>query len=240
MNSNIEYYRTHGLQAVGTVTFSKVPVTDARVTIDSYAYVYNPAFDDLANFTGHTAEMCAKSLCDCINAKVGTYLHTHNNVNAVKPYYAMYYGPTVLVIASQPGIGGNSLAMVISGDTGGAMAVSGATLSGGVDGAATTSTSTSLSPTASITPLSIETGTFTATGSAAVMSAVEKKYAKLHILPAAGNAADGTIGDSVAQPFTLVKGVWYAFDPPPLAVGDMNDLYINGTGADTYAWLRWY
>jgi len=233
MNSNVEYYRPFGQQATGTVTFNAVPVTDATVTIGGVAFIFNDDFASAANFTGSNAALCARSLCECINSTPIKYLKTHNNLNGFRTFFAMYYGNVVVVVATEPGTGGNVIGVVVSGDTNGAIAVSGAVLAGG------TSLAVPVVMSAGATAFSIETGTFTASGVAKVFSATSKLYSKLHILSTAGNV-DATLGDSVAQPLPIVAGVWYTFDPPPLGVGDMNDLYVNGTNAEVFSWLRWY
>ncbi|MBU1018241.1 hypothetical protein KKA33_04405 [Patescibacteria group bacterium] len=108
--------------ALGTVTLSDIPVDEATVTIDSVAY----EFDDNSSYTGTQVDVSASQT----PAEAAEELVT---VEAGSSSSMVRRGNIIYVYADTEGVGGNSIAMSKSGDTGDDIALSGSTLSGGSD-----------------------------------------------------------------------------------------------------------
>jgi len=114
--------------ALGTITFADVPADGATLTIDSTVY----EFDDFI-----AGPQCSggQDVCVRVNnaedgADTATALEAVDNGGTIgSTMYAR--GAVVYVYADTEGVGGNSIGMTESGDTGDDITLSGATLSGG-------------------------------------------------------------------------------------------------------------
>lgn len=129
MNPNVELYRALGRPATASVIVLKVPTGTPTVTINGVVYTYG------TNFVGQTVHEIAKHLCAAVNADRSLYGFGHDKTNPISLVWAMYYGATVILIATEPGTGGNSLTLATSSAE--HFTVSGATFSGGAAAAGT-------------------------------------------------------------------------------------------------------
>jgi len=227
MNPGIEYYRAFGLQAYGTLRVLKTPTAGDTVTINGDVFTYG------TDFWGDTAHKTAESLVAAINGDRARYAGTTNQLNPSRAYFAYFVGDRVVVMASVPGTAGNSITLATSVAT--TFSVSGATLSGGVDGTMTfTGTATAELPAATaLTKRTVTAGSRTMTSSAIPLTAAPAKFTKLDFI---ANGAV-TFGTSGAQPFSIVANVWYTYHAPPGCILDANDLYFNGTAPTAVAYI---
>ena len=121
------------VHASGTVTFSGLPTAAQTVTVGSRVYTWASALTASNQVKiGATAAACAFNLAHAIlavPASAGTLFGTgtvaHETVTAAEPGAAI-----VTVTAKIPGVGGNAIALS---ETSSNVAVSGATLTGGVE-----------------------------------------------------------------------------------------------------------
>lgn len=84
--------------------------------------------------------------------------------------------------------------------------------------------------------VSIECGSVAMTGVPVALSATEKLFVRLLLIPSASTA----IGDSESQPFTVGAGQPFALETPAGTFADMGDLWANATAAQTVKYLRFY
>jgi hypothetical protein len=123
MNPGIVYYRPEGEPASGTVTFAAIPTAGDSVTVNGTAYVFGTDFFN----QGNSVNAVAEGLAAAINADRHRN-HLHVNTSLIRPYYAVYYGNKVVIVAVAPGSAGNAITLAKSGAN---ISVSGSTLSGG-------------------------------------------------------------------------------------------------------------
>ncbi len=114
--------------ALGTVTFSDVPVDEATLTFGSVVYEFDTT--DGSTCAGGNVDVCL----DISSAEDGQDTATvladgENNANLT----AYARGAVVYLYANTAGADGNSITMSKSGDTGSDITLSGTTLSGGDD-----------------------------------------------------------------------------------------------------------
>lgn len=139
MYPQISHYMTNGRPATGLVTINRVPVgagAGLTVTLDGTAYVWSPPGTSTAptslSFTGDTPQKMVQSLVAAINADPSRYGVDHWNNQPIKSIWAVYYGTSIRLIASEGGTGGNSLNISITTTTDAYSAsISGATLANG-------------------------------------------------------------------------------------------------------------
>ena len=110
--------------ALGTVTFSGVPVDGATVTIDSITYEFDTADDGITSGTevdtsASQVEADVAAELTAVEAGTGSHMVARSDV--------------VYVYADAKGVGGNSLGLAEAGDTGDKITLSGANLAGGSD-----------------------------------------------------------------------------------------------------------
>jgi len=111
--------------ALGTITFSGIPVDGATLTIDSITYEFDTAGNGV---TGGNTEV------DTASAQVETDAAIAlSAVEAGATSHMTCRSNIVYVYADTKGVGGNSIGMAEAGDTGNAISLSGANLSGGSD-----------------------------------------------------------------------------------------------------------
>lgn len=123
MNPQIPYYRTHGLQATGTVTVIAMPTVGNTVTIDGTAYTFG------TSFTGRNLIEVAEGLAAVINSQRNSPDLNLNGTQPLRSHYATYFGTVVRIVAAVPGTAGNAMTLATSNAS--AFTVSGAVLSGG-------------------------------------------------------------------------------------------------------------
>jgi len=121
--NRLTYYRGDGQPATAIVIVRKVPTTTPKVTINGINYVYG------TDFVGDTVQGMARALGAAVNADVETYGFLHTKSNPISAVHAQVYGSKIVLIAVEPGAGGNSL--TLSTDSAEHFQVSGATFSGG-------------------------------------------------------------------------------------------------------------
>jgi len=110
--------------ALGTVTFTGVPVDGATLTIDSITYEFDTAGNGVSGGTEvdtSASQVAAHAAAALVAVEAGTSSHMVSRSNVVYVY------------ADSAGAGGNSLGMAESGDTGNLIALSGSVLAGGSD-----------------------------------------------------------------------------------------------------------
>lgn len=122
MNPGLTYYMPFGRPATATVVIAAMPATSDTVSIGAYVYTFG------SNFFGSNLQEVAESLTAAINCDRNRQGLTTLKV-PVRPYFAVYYGTTVVVIATEPGTGGNALTLSTSAAT--KFTVSGAIFTGG-------------------------------------------------------------------------------------------------------------
>lgn len=123
MKHDIPLYRPFGEPAVGLITVGNDKITGNKVTINGDDFILG------TNFGGEDAVQIARSLADAIN--LGSTPGTSNGTTIVRPYFAYYSANQVRIVATAPGLDGNSITLT---ETGTSFYVSGVTLSGGTAG----------------------------------------------------------------------------------------------------------
>lgn len=136
MKSPLTNYRPFGQPASVVVTINAGAMENgATLTIDGVAYVAGTDFGLAGNWTGskQTATEIAQNVADAINGKTETPLAVPfpSSAAPVKSHWAYYYKDRVVVIATVPGLSGNTMTITTSSN---AFTLSGATLTGGYDG----------------------------------------------------------------------------------------------------------
>jgi hypothetical protein len=126
MNPGIEYYRLGGQPAMVKITIDKLPAAGSAVVIDGVIYTYGTIF------WGTTVEQVVQSLTDAINANRSTYAYRHLSTDLIKTHCAAWMGKVIVVMATYPGVDGNSMAISTTDPT--SYVLSSATFSGGSDG----------------------------------------------------------------------------------------------------------
>jgi hypothetical protein len=131
-------YMGGGLPATGTITFVRMPNTQPMsaatlsVTIGANTYQWTPVGSPTPlDFFGSTANQMAQTLVAVINGQTCATPLTANGA-PVKSHYAMFNGATVFLVASIPGLAGNSIGVSATSSDAGCFTLSGATLAGGV------------------------------------------------------------------------------------------------------------
>lgn len=124
------YYLSAGRPASGLVTINFAPAIGDTVTVDGTVYTFG------TDFFGPTPAIAAESLAGAMSGNWRVRLSSHPTT-LVRSHYGRALGNFVVVIATVPGTGGNSLALAVSNST--RFTVSGATLAGGTSPAAASS-----------------------------------------------------------------------------------------------------
>lgn len=197
-----DYYRPDGLQAVATVTVLKIPTDGTTVTVNGTVYTYGSA-----GWRGRTVDEVAQYLAAAINADRNKQ-DRHTKTNPVTEVWAMHYGTTVRLIASQPGTAGNSLTLATS--VAAEFTVSGATFSGGTDSPVVTALGVQQKTWAKATFTSSGTP-----GTATVLSGTALWVRYFKIFAKSDNTNDGVIGPtSAADMETVAVGLPVQVDSP--------------------------
>lgn len=150
MKSIFETYAANGLQAIGTITIASVPAAGDTVTIDGVVYTAGTNFriTGAHNQVDNTSDI-ARSLVAAINDEPSDRLESvaSDTITPTKSVWAVQYdGNKVVVVARVPGTAGNSITLATSAAL--VFVLSGATLSGGVAGAAIGSVTATTTPSA--------------------------------------------------------------------------------------------
>jgi len=122
-----DYYRNSGQPARGKITIVSLPTAGDTIEIAGTTYTFG------TDFIGASRNEVAESLTAVVNSD-RSRIHLTPTVPAdpVRLVYALFFGSVVAIVACEPGDAGNSLTLASSTS---AMVVSGATLSGGAEGA---------------------------------------------------------------------------------------------------------
>jgi hypothetical protein len=130
MNPGFTYYMPFGLPATGYFTVSAVPAIGMTITAGLRTYTFG------TDFSGNSTFDVAKSLSNAINACrniLGSAIGDATLGNPINFLYASYTGTRVYVIATVPGLSGNTIP-ISSSDTA-SISVSGTTMAGGTTNA---------------------------------------------------------------------------------------------------------
>ncbi|MBI5418986.1 MAG: flagellar filament capping protein FliD [Deltaproteobacteria bacterium] len=113
------------VKAFGTLTFASVPVNATTVTVDGKTYEFTTGTPSGSNIKVDTTGLttAAQAASALASAATGGNKGANSTMTAS--------GATVTVVADTAGAAGNAIAMTESGDSGNAVLLSGATLSGG-------------------------------------------------------------------------------------------------------------
>lgn len=112
----------------GSVTYAFAAtdrLLDPVVTASGTGFTFAP---------GKSKEEAAANMAACINGEFAGYGHTHNCNQPILPFFALCYGATVVLVATEPGTAGNAFAIAkfgTSSDITGCLTLSGATFAGG-------------------------------------------------------------------------------------------------------------
>ena len=213
-----DYYKTCGLPATATVTIPKEPTVGTTITVNGTVFTYGSS-----GFTGRTREEVAQWLAAGVNADRNKQ-DRHTNTNPISSVFAMHYGNVVRLIATEPGVAGNSLTLATSVAT--EFVLSGATFTGGAAPttvgpapAAATKACARLAYTAHATPN---------TAKALSASTLLVRYAK--VFAGASNTVVLTIGPTAAADMENVEvGLPVAIDAPANTAFDLAAWYAKSS-----------
>jgi hypothetical protein len=259
MNPGIDYYMTSGLPATGQVTFNRMPntlpISSATLTVTIGTNMYTwlpPGVTGNPDFVGATVFEMAKSLACAINAQQNRSDLLSNqptaNMLPIKSHYAMYFGATVAVIATIPGLAGNSLAFSFSSsDPGCATIANGATtLAGGNAQLSTLARNSKLLTSPGSAEGQVQVATVSTPFQTAFFYGIKAltQIASTAGYSATANAATVYIGEMVSGKINYVDPVATSLTPTPVSAppGGYLDLInywvLTPTGGDS-AFVKW-
>lgn len=135
MNEKLPIYQPFGLPATATVQLLHDLVAGDKITVNGDDFIFGTHFFTSGQGAGNKADALI-SLADAINGIASSQARTINTA-LVRDYRAIVNGTILVLVATVPGTGGNSLTLTTNAST--RILVSGATFSGGTGGLTTSS-----------------------------------------------------------------------------------------------------
>ncbi len=126
MNPGIEYYRPFGQQAFGYIVVNSKPTATPNIVIGGTTLTYK------THFFGDTPQQICQSLVAVINSDLSRQDLGFTTTFVRSVYAVQVPGNIVIVVATEPGLGGNNLVLTTTDSN--AFTLSGATLASGTGG----------------------------------------------------------------------------------------------------------
>ena len=224
MNPNLSYYNPFGLQASGTLTFVKQLAAGDEITVHTNTYTAGTTFA-----IGQSLYETAKNFAAAVNADRGLYAAKHAAVVPVRPYFAIYYGNVVAIVAVAPGSGGNLISLA---GVSNKVTASASKLSGGTSASVAVVATAAAPAIADATTVVWTSVELTLTATAATVVSVATMCRQAILQAALANSHDAYIGPTADCHIPLVPGG--AYNVPSIAGASFNLLtwFVKGTAGE--------